>query len=141
MSLTPDAAYDEILTFFKDVWDATTWLALYENVPGDKPEAGSLDPWARVQVRTVTGNQASLSGDLGTLRWDRGGNVIIQIFVPLGEGLSEAKQLVKIVLDAYEGVTTPNGVWFRNARQNEVGSDGVWHQTNVIVDFTYDEIK
>ena len=141
MSLTPEQAYDEILAVFKTAWDGTGWIALYENIAGEVPAAGSLDPWARVQMRTAFGNQGSLSGALGTQRWDRGGDIIVQIFIPLGEGLSRAKQLVKIVLDAYEGVTTSGGAWFRNARENEIGDDGEWHQTNVVIEFTYDEIK
>ncbi len=141
MSATFDEAQDEILTVFKDAWDPTGWIALYENVAGDPPSTATPVPWARVVLRNVTGQQGSLSGALGTQRWDREGNVIIQVFVPAGEGLSRSKNLVKIVVDAFEGVATPLNVRFRNVRTNEIGESGEWFQVNVIADFLFDEIK
>jgi hypothetical protein len=65
----------------------------------------------------------------------------VQIFTPSGEGLSEAYNLGKILMDAFEGYATPSQVWFRNARTNEVGPSDSWYQTNFLVDFTYDEMK
>jgi hypothetical protein len=89
----------------------------------------------------VGGNQASLANDGGRRRWERTGLVTVQIFVPAGEGLSEAYSLAKTVADAYEGTTTASGVWFRNVRVNEVGADGAWFQVNALIEFIYDEIK
>ena len=140
MTATFDQANIDILTIFKTAWDATGFKALYENVAGEPPTTPS--PWARIVLRHTGGNQGSLSGALGTQRWDRNGVLIVQVFVPNGEGLSQAYSLAKIVLDAYEGVSSPlRGVWFRNARINEVGPDGEWFQVNILIDFQYDEIK
>ncbi len=139
MSATYAEAVDVILGLFKTVWDTSGHIALYENVAGDIPTA--VAPWARVTLRNVDGRQGSLAGALGVQRFDRDGLLTVQIFVPAGEGLSEAHTLSKIVADAYEGVAGDNGIWFRNVRVNEIGPDGDWFQTNVLVDFTYDEIK
>lgn len=139
MSATFAEANDSILKLFKDAWDLTTWSVDYENVSGELPTG--TDPWARVTLRHFGGRNSSLAGALGTQRFDRSGTLAVQIFVPTGEGLSEAFALAKIVADAYEGQSTTNGVWFRNVRVNEIGPDGDWFQVNVLVDFTYDEIK
>lgn len=140
MSADFATATNEILDLFHAVWNPLGHVAIYENTGGAIP-TGSSDPWARVSLRHATGNQASLRGDAGTTRWDRGGILTVQIFVPTGEGLSEAYTLAKVVADAYEGTSTPSAVWFRNVRVNEVGPDGEWFQVNVLIDFTYDEIK
>ncbi len=144
MTATFEEAVDDILTMFKDAWDTTGFGVIYENVvaaEGSTVPPTSTDPWARVMVRHVTGNQSSLSGGLGTQRYTRTGVLIVQIFVPVGEGLSQALQLGKIVADAYEGKASPLQVWFRNVRVNEVGPDGDWYQVNTIANFTYDEVK
>lgn len=139
MSATYAEAVDSILGLFKTAWDVPGHVALYENIAGDVPSG--VAPWARVSLRHLAGNNSSLSGALGVQRYDRAGLLTVQIFVPVGEGLSEAHTLAKIVTDAYEGVATTNGVWFRNSRVNEIGPDGDWFQINVIIDFIYDEIK
>lgn len=139
MTATFQVAKDEILGLFKTAWDTTGYEAIYENVGDDPP--GSADPWARATLRHFAGGQASLANDNGRRRWEREGNIVIQIFVPAGDGLSEAYDLAKIVADAYEGAATASQVWFRNVRIQEVGPDKSWFQVNVIADFTYDEVK
>lgn len=138
MTTTFENAVNEILDVFHTAW--TPRPAAYPNV-SFTPPAGSSDPWARVSLAHVTGNQATLSNPTGQKRWRRNGILTVQVFTPLGEGLSEGYSLAKVVADAYEGTATPSQVWFRNVRINEVGPDGEWFQTNVLVDFTYDEIK
>ena len=139
MSATYLEAINEIQDIFKSAWDATGHAAVYENVDGSQPSTTA--PWARVTVRHVSGGQASLANHVGVRRWYRLGIVTVQVFVPMGEGLSEAYTLSKIISDAYEGAATPSGVWFRNVRINEVGPDGEWYQFNVSADFTYDELR
>lgn len=140
MTATYAQAVDDILGLFKVAWDTTGYTAIYTNVAGDTPD-DEEDPWARVTIQHTDGGQGSLTGGLGTTRWTRFGILTVQLFVPSGEGLSEAHTLGKLVTDAFEGVSTTNGVWFRNVRINEIGPDGEWYQVNVLVDFTYDEVK
>lgn len=147
MSATYSEAVDAILEVFKTAWDANApnpTLVDYQNVSVANnvklPPDAELS-WARVTLEHLDGGQGSLSGGLGTQRYDRDGNLTIQIFTPAGTGLSEGHSLAKIVTDAYDGIATSNGVWFRNARVNEIGPDGDWYQINVIIDFNYDEIK
>lgn len=140
MTATFNQANNEILTFFKDAWDPTGHLALYENVKGEKPSA--QEPWARLTVRHGPSRQASLSGALGTSRYERSGILTVQIFIPNGEGgLSLGYSLGKVIADAFEGKATPNQVWFRNVTINEIGPSDEWFQLNATAEFTYDEVK
>ena len=140
MTATYKQAVDDILGLFKTAWDTTSYIAIYPNVGGEVP-SNVENPWARATVQHIDGGQASLSGGLGTQRWERSGIFTVQIFVPSGEGLSEAHILGKLITDIFEGVSTTNGVWFKNVRINEIGPDGEWYNLNVLIDFTYDEVK
>jgi hypothetical protein len=137
--LTYAQAVDEMLALFKAAWvDTAHYGAVYEDLPGAKPTA--QDTWARPVVRFADGHQGSL-GDTTTGRmWTRVGSVIVQVFTPVGRGLSPARVAANIVAKAYEGVASPGGVWFRNVRLQEIGADGDFVQVNVVADFTYDEV-
>ena len=141
---TRKAAISEILGLFR-----TAWLAAgqsdnqvkYDNVGKTTVPPTGNTPWARVGLRHTRSEQATLAGTDGRRRFDRNGILTIQIFVPPGKGLAEASDLPKILQDAYEGVETTNGAWFRDVVVNEVGTDGDFYQTNVVALFEYDEIK
>jgi len=143
MSLTRREAINEILGLFQTAWDAVQNpdLVKYDNVVNDDVPPATQVPWARVALRHTTAEQASLSGASGTRRFERKGILTIQIFEPPGKGLSGATDLPKIIQDAYEGVETANGAWFRDVVVNEIGPDGDFYQTNIVALFEYDEIK
>lgn len=133
-------ARDDILGMVKTAWaTAGSYTLLYDDIKGVIPTTAV--PFARAIVRHNTGRQSSLSGGLGTKKFTRQGVLSIQIFSVSGTGLQSADSLCKIMMDAFEGKASPNGVWFRNARINEIGADGFWFQTNVIIEFEYEEIK
>lgn len=113
---------------------------VYEDV-GD-PEAMPQDKaWLRAAVRHNSGRQRSL-GETGGRRFERVGIVLVQLFVPRGaERVTIEDKLAKIATDAFEGKHTLGGVWFRAVRASEVGPDGPWNQTNIVAEFTYDELK
>lgn len=138
MTATFEVAMDEILGVFKTAWDTTGFVALYENIAEAIPT--TQVSWARATLRNSTGRQATLSGANAAQRYRREGFLTVQIFIPIGEGLPQAYSLSKVVTDAFQGTTTASEVWFRNIRVNEIGPDGEWFQTNVIIDFTYDEV-
>jgi hypothetical protein len=61
----------------------------------------------------------------------------------LGTGVTLAKRLGKIAVNAFEGkVAGPaDDIWFRNVRMNEAGPPDKWFQVNVVAEFLYDTIK
>jgi len=140
ISLTTTEGRDAILKTFKDVWDVTGYLAQYDGTAGEPPN--QTDPWARVIVRHVTGGSATLGNVQGKRSFLRIGTVTIQMFDKANrDGLSELDVLANAVLRGYEKPSDPcHGVWYRNARLNEVGQNGDWTQFNVIAEFSYHEV-
>ena len=146
MPATTATARDEILGRLKSVVDGLTsppgpLKVIWDDKKDQPPRANPTESWARALVQHTTGRQASLSGATGRKRWERGGFLIVQLFTPALEGQNLADELGSIIRGAFEGYSTPSGVWFRNPRINEVGQDGAWLQTNIFVDFLYDEVK
>lgn len=139
--LTFTEARDEIHTLFKTAWDAGAETAgkivLYADsktqVPKTNDGDNNPDLWAKITVQHNSGSNASIGNSL----FDRIGVVTVQVFTALGTGLSIGDNVYKIVADAYEGQTTPGGVWFRNVSVNEIGPEGEWYQTNITADFEY----
>lgn len=139
-SLTITEGRDEILSIFKAVWGTTGYLAQYSGTEGEPPN--QIDPWARVTVRHVGGGARSLGNVQGKRCMQRIGNVTIQLFDKANrDGLAELDVLANAVLRGYEKPSDPShGVWYRNARLNEVGQIGDWTQFNIIAEFSYNEV-
>lgn len=136
--MTFEEATDEVLDLFKAAWDPTGYDAFYDDVRDQRDE--TKDPWSLVLVRHASGFQNTLGGK-GNRSFLRLGVLIVTIHTPSASGLSSGYQLAKVVADAYEGVSSPNGVWFRNVRINELGRDGSFYRINVLADFEYHETK
>ena len=139
MPATIATARDEMSALFKAAWDTTGLPVIWDDVAKTPPKTRT--GWARFTIRHEDGDQSTLSGGLGKARFTRRGTIFIQIFTPVGKGLSDADPLIKKAMDAYEGKSTASGVWFRNVRPREIGPDGDWNQVNVLADFEYDEVK
>lgn len=142
---TIEAARDEILTHFTDAWNAqgSPPRLLYDDKQRDLPDDA---PYARITVQhnvfeqRTLGGKPSLGG--GGRRFRRSGIVTVQIFTIHDDGLTTSDPLVDLVVDAFEGEDTgSDAIEFINVRANEVGHDGVWHQTNVLAEFRYDRVK
>lgn len=138
MSLTYWEAVEEMNTMLYDAWSTTGYEMTWEAVGEDREETS--DPWATAAIRHADALQDTLGG-VGNRSFRRVGVIIVQIFTPTGNGLQESYDLAKVVIDAFEGKASPGGVWFRNVRLNEIGHEGHFMQTNVLVDFRYDERK
>lgn len=147
MSLpTFQGATDELLGLFWDFWRAETPAANGGNVPtvqwpddeSDPPAADA--PFARIRIRHNPSGQSTF-GPTGQRRFARSGIVTVQVFTPVtdGAGSTLAGKLATIARNAYEGRSTASGIWFRDTRIKEVGSDKTWYQINVTVEFEYDE--
>lgn len=99
------------------------------------------EPWARVTIKWAPGQGQTLA-PVGSRRFDRRGNVTVQIFTPVGKrGLLQSDRLAKVAQDAFEANAPAAGPWFRNVRLQDIGPDGAWYQVNVVAEFTFDEVK
>lgn len=147
MTASVAEAYDAMLEQFATVWGADSIsedVAVQYPDRTDFPEQLPANAWARVTIthNPGIGGQSSLSGDTGVRRYNRVGVIEVQIFTPIGGGMTLAHSLVAIARRCFEGVNlSPSGVWFRGVRHTEVGSSGAWTQNNVLATFEYDEIR
>ncbi len=145
-SLDHDAAANAIQARFKIQWDADS-AAVAGSIPpvewdNLEPLIPPSAPWARVNVEHNLGNQASM-GETGNRLFDRLGLVTVQIFIVRGQGVTLARQLGNIAVNAFEGKTAgpDQEIWFRNVRFNEIGPSDKWFQANVIAEFEYSTLK
>ncbi len=135
------AARDLLLAIAQAVADAVTPLPLplvFDDARIDKPRTAT--PWARVTIKHSSGNTVTLAGAFGTSRRRRLGVLGIQIFTTAGDGLVTSDSLADLFLAAYEGSISLDQVTIRAATANEVDHDGPMQQTNVVINFEYDQI-
>jgi hypothetical protein len=135
--MTPIEAQDEMLAIFKTTWDDTGYTATYDDLPGQVPANA---PWARVTIQHDTGGQSSLASADSLRIFTHSGTLTIQVFTPKGGGNTKGYQLAHQVLTAYSP-KQGGGVWFRNQRLKETRGDEGFAQINVLVDFSYDEMR
>lgn len=142
MTLTRAQGRDEINAALKaavDVYNtanSTAYPVFYDDV--DKAEADAKGPHFRITVRHADGEQLTLAA-VGNRRFMRGGVLIVQVMTPFGDGFTLDDVLATVARNAFEGVSTPNGVWFRRVAAKEIGKTGSYQQTNVTAAFEYTE--
>lgn len=141
MSLTYTEARDEIMAKLKAAFDSVPISSVHYPDMAFTIPSGSV-AWARVTYDVLGSNQASFSDGSTGRKWRRNGIIGIQLFYPLGGGSTDAWDAAKVVADAFEGKTTPGGVWFREILgPNAIGPSGGFSQVNMTIAFNYDEIK
>jgi hypothetical protein len=138
MTSTVENARDEMYALAKTAFEGRCEL-VYDDAKAKKPNGP--DPWARATVRHTNGGESSISRGNGKGRYTRIGTLYLNLFAPPGDGLRVLDPLVKVALDAYEGKTTPSGIWFTKAQVREMGVVNGLAQVNVLVNFSYDEVK
>ena len=146
MPLTQTQARDEMLSMLQTPINSISPsqdqpLVLHEDKNADVPKTPL--PWCRAIVRHFSGGQASLSGTDGTKRYERQGTMFVQVFTISGNGLVLSDKITSTIRSGFEGSNSesPGGVWFRDVHVEEVGSDGSWFQSNVLIGFVYDEFR
>lgn len=106
-----------------------------------QPDPSTTVPWARVKFQHTSGGNTGVGKVGGLTRVTRSGFIVVQLFVPANKGLVSHDPIVRMILSAYEGKTTIGGLVFRKCRFQEIGQDGPWFQTNIFVDFSYDDLQ
>lgn len=125
------------------------WIAVWPTTPsGSVPYAfegevtPSSDTFAVVVVRHTTSAQVT-SGGAGVRRFQRAGNIMVQLFSPTGAGRRPISLLVASVRTVLEGVNIGPGEPLNTgaAATREVPTDGRWLQQTVVVPFKYYETR
>ncbi len=108
----------------------------YEDV--DKAEKDAKGAHIRLFVKLTLGDVQTLAR-VGNRLFTRAGIVIAQVMTPFGDGFTLDDALATVARNAFEGVSTPNGVWFRKVSVKNVGKTGGYYQTNVTANFEFNE--
>lgn len=140
MTATITEARDAMIKVVFDALNPHIDLITYDDTKAQKL-SDTAHPWARITVLHQDGGQSTISKLNGKSRYSRAGTLYVNLFAAPGDGLRQLDPLTKIVQDALEGKTTPNGVWFTKVRVREMGVVKGWYQVNVLANFSYDEIK
>ena len=146
---TTPSAKDEIFALFRTKWNADTPAltgagAIPVEWPGvDSGAPSSPDqPYAAIFMRIINSRQSTF-GETGQRRFTRFGLITVQCFAPLsaGNGSTFAENEAIIARDAFEGIGSDSGIWFRNVRTIEIGATKEYYQFNVVAEFQFDEMK
>lgn len=134
--MTPQEAVDEMCAVFQVAWTDTGYTAIWDDLPGSVPK--TQDAWARVTVQHNNGGQETL-GAIGSRYFKQTGFVTVQIFAPVGDGRTEGLLLANVVIRAYS--RAHGTVWYSNPRIVDAGTDGAFTQTNVLINFSYSDLR
>ena len=135
-------ARDEICARFWDDWRANV-PAVVGHVPPVRwshVEAQDPPPVDKLWARVMVAHGATIETFGKPKRHTRMGVVTVQVFTHArDQGLALGENVAKIVRKAFEGQTTPGGVWFRNVQVTDAGYSRPWMQLNVSAEFEYEE--
>lgn len=134
--MTFNEAVDAMMAVFKTVWGVRP--AVYPDVPGSVTPTDTV-LWARIKIKHATGRQGSLTGGLGTTCWERTGFVWIEVYSPVGDGLNTGRDAAQEFVNAYQDQRS--GIWYRNIRMVEMGTDGAFERFDVKADFEYRDVR
>lgn len=141
---TLSEAYDDIMGRIKAKLDTVSLPVAYPDVPLDVATQAAIDSgstaWARVTFLPNLRDQTSLAG-VGNAKYTAQGVVIVEIYAPTGDGGVLQRSLTDLAETAYEGVSTPNGVWYTKVRTEAARPDGHWTHANVIANWSYDQVR
>jgi hypothetical protein len=135
-----DAMFSEVKTGLDAGWPAIVgtmpelrWQGRETTPP---PDGGVY--WARVSQQTVLERQQTL-GKLGERKFESCGLIFVQIFCPRSsvESFEKGRQLAQVARNVFRGQNS--GVWFRNARINELDPEQGFWRFNVVSEYEFTE--
>lgn len=149
MTATHQEATDTMFAQLNNLWvtDSAAIAGHTPNIYWPNIEEPIVKPvgkyWLRMTRQTVIQSQSNLAGADQLRRYTTRGLLSLQLFAPMmlvSSGIVLV-QLAQLVQNAYRGVTTANGIWFRNVTIKELPADGRYYRCNVTCDFQYDEVS
>lgn len=121
---------------------ATDWEALYPTIPYtfENEIASSSSTWARVSIQHTTSVQRT-QGQPPYRKFERRGNVFVQLFAPVNTGRAALSGLLDDARTVLEGVSIDAGsgdcVYLYAGRTQEVPTDGNWFMATLVIPFRY----
>ena len=131
---------DRILTPLKAVVDAQSGLyAIYDDTAKRVPEDGSVK-WVRISIKHGNGSRSSLGRKDGSGKHTISGVVFIEVYTPRENGLQASDIISAAFADSLRNFSDSD-IWIGDVSENEMGEDGNWFRSDVVVEFSYDLIR
>ncbi|RPH64990.1 MAG: hypothetical protein EHM89_00175 [Acidobacteria bacterium] len=146
--MTEREAIEAILVHWEDEWEAlhpedtsdpdcVPWYA--GNEAHETSELGALGAWARINVIHTAAEQTTM-GSAPSRKFERRGNIYVQLFAPIDAGVQLRAELADDVRTAMEGFRVDELRTYAG-RTEEGVEDGVWSMAVVIVPFAYTDTR
>ena len=136
--MTEREAIEAILEQWK-----TGWEAAYPAVPwttrNEQFTTDGLTSWVRITVSHTTSDQTTC-GSAPSRKFERRGNVFVQLFAPVDAGYGTLADYAQTVRTVLEGVRLEELNLYA-ARTEEQPTDGAWAMATVVVPFRYTQTR
>lgn len=148
---TYSEAIDLMYATFKNAWDTNSITIVgylpnveYEGVPQDDDgtHADTNKYWARLSVRNVTEDQATLgSPEVGKHEYETVGIITIELYGPKQDNtaITKLRKLGEFVRNAYRSVASGGEVCYREVTLRERGGESRWRRVDVTAVYTFME--
>lgn len=139
-------AFDDMTKRLNDIWAAnsitivgTAPKILFPSKVETAKDIPADDFWARFWKTNDAATQRSLSRPA---IFTTTGMLFVQIFAPasLKQAAIQGRALAMLARDAYRGITTPNGVWYRDVLIREMLPEPKWFPYRVSARYSFDEV-
>lgn len=152
MTCTYEQFIDDTFKMFNDAWQSGAGAIVGSDVPPvywvgkeSKTKPPLDNYWARVSTQGVVAPQSTMKSGIAPdekQRYTPAGLLFVQLFCPMGRANSFVigRRLSMLVQDTFRGAQSPNGVWFRNVRINEIDPDSNAYRFNIVAEYEYDDI-
>lgn len=134
--MTIDEAINTMIAVFRECWEPTGFLVKF---PDSNFTAPTDQPYAVVSYQFSNNGKVSLSDHIGRRIYARSGTFYIQIFTPTNDAVKNGCELSQNVINTFENAHNDN-LRFDNIYPVRVGQDGNFYQTNVLVNFYFEDI-
>lgn len=144
MPTTPTAVQDE--TFQALSTNAVGIILYWPNVIADQqqlpePNRDHTATWAEVVWLHGSSEQVAF-GTGGKRRYETSGILLLKIRSPIGHGIGTTSTLATAIIDIFRGKRLPlTSAVFRSGIEKQVGRDGPWNRSDVLIEFSFDEYK
>ncbi len=146
--MTNDEAYSAAILTFVTAWNTITPTVppvSFPNRPLDTATQAAIDAgatsWARVTYKPNKRSQQAIGGGVGGRLFLQTGIMMVEVYTPSGDGGRIDRTFTRLVERAFEGISTPNGLWFRNVSTTARGVEGTLHCSVVTVEWEYNEVR
>jgi hypothetical protein len=153
MPLLFTEARDEVVKAFETAWQANAAAIVgftpevrYKDIQTRAPEPTGAY-WVRVSLQSVDEVRTGVSScpdenDQEQKRYTVSGLVFVQLFGPVNDDEAQLnlELLAVIARNAFRGKRRPGGLFFQNARINDLTPEDTKIRFNVVAEYQYDEI-